>query len=405
MPGETRSDPIADAVAGLADLPAGPALAVALAPLDLKALSGSQVVDVLKARYRQDNHERAQLFAVVEEVMRRTEAEWDAPDDQWPVEFASDEVRAALVLTRNAAQSLCALVEDVVRRLPAVQQAFAAGVLDQPRVRVFSSWTLGLSDEHAKAIVAALLPKAHLLTTAQLIHEIQRHAIALDPNWARRRYERALKGRRVVGSRNPEGTANLAGYDLPADQVAAACARLDRLAKAAKQAGHPDPIDHVRSYLFLGMTDGSFEGLTDPQILARLLADTNLTPPAPAPAEPATNARAGPPSTSPPTTARRRRPSLSADEHDRPTGSPPMARPRSDEPRRQRRRRPAAALPVDGRERSRPGWRRSRAERSSSPGQGGGECEPAAAPSGVARGCGCWSALPPWPEPTNAPLI
>jgi hypothetical protein len=95
-----------------------------------------------------------------------------------------------------------------------------------------------------------------------------------------------LKGRRVVGSRNSDGTANLAGYDLPVDQVAAAAARLDRLAKAAKQAGHPDPIDHVRSYLFLGMTDGTYEGLTDPQILARLLADAKLTPPAPAP-EPA----------------------------------------------------------------------------------------------------------------------
>ena len=104
----------------------------------------------------------------------------------------------------------------------------------------------------------------------------------MDPDWARRRYEQALKGRRVVGSRNRDGTANLAGYDLPVDQVAAATARLDRLAKAAKQAGHPDPIDHVRSYLFLGMTDGSFEGLTDPQILARLLADATLTPPAPA---------------------------------------------------------------------------------------------------------------------------
>ena len=53
MPGETRTDPIADAVTGLVDIPVGPALSAALALLDLTALTGSQVVDVLKARYRQ----------------------------------------------------------------------------------------------------------------------------------------------------------------------------------------------------------------------------------------------------------------------------------------------------------------------------------------------------------------
>ncbi len=133
------------------------------------------------------------------------------------------------------------------------------------------------------------------------MHEIKRYAIALDPTWARRRYERALKGRRVRGSRNEDGTANLTGYDLPVDRVAAACDRFDRLAKAAKHAGHPDPIDHVRADLFLGMTDGTYAGLTDAQILTRLLAEANLTQsetagpgharapaelPRPAPAEP-----------------------------------------------------------------------------------------------------------------------
>jgi hypothetical protein len=181
VPGETQSDPIADAVAALAHTPVGPALAVALARLDLRALTESQVVDVLLARYRQHNHEKAQLLAVTAEVMHRSDP--GGPEtDQWPGEFAADEVRAALVLSRNAAQKLCLFAEDVVRRLPDVQQAFVAGVLDQPRVWVFSSWTAGLSDEHTQAIVAALLPRAHQLTTAQLIHEIQRHAIALDPD-------------------------------------------------------------------------------------------------------------------------------------------------------------------------------------------------------------------------------
>jgi Domain of unknown function (DUF222)/HNH endonuclease len=270
-------DPSAETVAALAHTPAGPRLSALLATLDLPALTGSQCVDVLRARYRQDSHERGQLFATIAEVMHRTSPD-DAAFEQWPGQFAADEVRAALVLTRRASDNLCLLAEDVVRRLPKVQHALAEGVLDQPRARVFSLWTAELSDEHTQAVVDSLLPTAHLLTTAQLIHQIQRHAIALDPNWARRRYEKALRGRRVVGSRNRDGTASLCGYDLPVDQVAAACDRLDRLARSAKKAGHPDPIDHIRSELFLGMTDGSYAGLTDPDILSRLLSRVEGTP-------------------------------------------------------------------------------------------------------------------------------
>ena len=317
MTGVTQADPIADAVASLVDIPVGPGLAAALAPLDLKALSESQVVDVLKASYRQDNHDRAQLLAVLNEVMLRSAAGWEVPDDQWPGQLGADEVRAALVFSRNAAEKLCMFAEDVVRRLPDVQQAFASGVLDQPRVWVFSSWTCGMSEEHTKAIVAALLPRAPQLTTAQLIQEIQRFAIALDPDWARRRYERALKGRRVVGRRNPDGTANLSGYDLPVDRVTAACDRFDRLAKAAKQDGHPAPIDHIRADLFLGMTDGSYAGLTDAQILARLLAEAKATPPTAAPAPPRRRTRRR---------AARRRPARRRPARQRPARRRPVGR-------------------------------------------------------------------------------
>src|SRR4029450_13602298 len=97
-----------------------------------------------------------------------------------------------LVLTRGASENLCLFAEDVVRRLPQVQQAFAAAVRDQPRTRVFSMYTKDLSDEHTRAVVGSLLPTAHKLTTGQLIHQIKRHAIALDPNSGRRPYERAL---------------------------------------------------------------------------------------------------------------------------------------------------------------------------------------------------------------------
>ena len=80
-------------------------LGAALAALDPAALTDEQAVDVLKAEYRQDNHGRGRLFAIVAEVMRRGLDGVDLPDDVWPVEFAADEVRAALVMTRNGRRS------------------------------------------------------------------------------------------------------------------------------------------------------------------------------------------------------------------------------------------------------------------------------------------------------------
>jgi hypothetical protein len=223
----------------LAVLPPGPGLAGVLAGIELSGLSGYDCVEVLKARYRQLNHDRAQLMA-------------------------------AMVLTRRAAEAQFWLAYDLLTRLPAVHAALDAGVLDEPRARVLSEWTIELHPEVARALCAELLPRAPELTTGQLIERIKKLAIALDPEWARRRYEQALADRKVIGRRNPDGSANLSGLNLPLDRVAAASGHIDALAKAAKHAGDRRPIDHIRTDLFLGMTDGTYTGLDDTAILEHL---------------------------------------------------------------------------------------------------------------------------------------
>src|SRR5690606_1506551 len=139
--GSSTTDPVLEAhghrvdsrVAGLAGLPAGPELAAALADLDVAKLSDWELVEVLRARYRQASHDRGQLFQVLCEVTRR----WQEPamlrpeDPAWA--WASSEVAAALVLTRGAADALCGLAWDLEDRLPKVGAALAAGVLDEPR--------------------------------------------------------------------------------------------------------------------------------------------------------------------------------------------------------------------------------------------------------------------------------
>jgi Domain of unknown function (DUF222) len=255
-----------------AGLTPGTALVTALTGVDPAELTGDETIDLMQARYRQLCHDQGLFFQAVAEVMLRDEP-FTTHRMAGPSEFSVDEVRAGLGLTRQTAAILGALAVDLVTRLPQVHAAMVAGLLDQPRARVFSDWTQQLSDEQARAVCARLLPAAVAgATTTQLAERIKRAALAIDPDWARRRYEQAVTGRRVVGSLNPDGSANLAGYDLPVDQVAAARARIDRLARAARQAGHPARVSHLRADLFLGMTDGSYAGLDDKAILAALIA-------------------------------------------------------------------------------------------------------------------------------------
>jgi hypothetical protein len=250
----------------------GPDLAAALALVDGDRLPGPGLVGLMEARHRQANHERGELLAAVGRILLHDvpggARMWTGPDG-----VAVDQVRASLRLTRSAAKRLCELTWDLHKRLAPVLAAMRGGLLDQPRAGVFSSWTQGLSAEHTAAVLWELLPTAAQLTTGELIDAIAKLAIALDPTWVRRRYERALKGRRVVGTRNPDGTATLSGHDLPFDEVAAACARLDALAHAAKTAGHPDRLDHLRADLLIGMITGRYTTMTDQQILAALLTE------------------------------------------------------------------------------------------------------------------------------------
>ncbi len=94
----------------LADIPPGPQLAHVLADLELSRLSGFDCVEVLKAQCRQANHERARVLAAMAEVGVCGSVPDDDPTRmRAPDEFAADEIRAALVLTRHPRRRTVAL--------------------------------------------------------------------------------------------------------------------------------------------------------------------------------------------------------------------------------------------------------------------------------------------------------
>ncbi|WP_028923119.1 HNH endonuclease signature motif containing protein [Pseudonocardia acaciae] len=265
---------------GLAGLPPGPELAAALATIDPAQASNGEIITVLRAWSRLRAQVDARFLAVVAEVGRRD------PDSELhevarlsaPARYGADETRLALAWTRRAAEAEHDFAEVLTIQLPAVWTALDHGEIDRPKARAFYDHLSDLPAAHIELICRALLPKAGGLTTGQLRARLARMVIAIDPRYARKQYEKAVAERGVVGCLNPDGTAVITADRLPPDEAAAACERIDRLARAAKRAGHPGRLDQIRADVFLGLLDGRFDKLNREQIVS-LLVDTAASVP------------------------------------------------------------------------------------------------------------------------------
>ena len=263
----------------LETVPPGAMLAELLDALAVEEVSGFDTVRLLEAAYRQLSHVRAVFLSILRETgLRRPGSVSTVERTKAPNEFACEEARAALVWSRARATSTYGFATDVFDRLPVLGEAMLAGTLDEPRARAFVEWTQGLTDAQAETVCEQLLPEAAGLMVGELIDRIKRACLAIDTEWAAKKYREAVRARRVAGSRNPDGTANLGGYQQPIDRIAAASEHIDNLARACKRAGDQRAIDHIRSDLFLGMVDGTFEALTDSEIVEHVLAHPYIEP-------------------------------------------------------------------------------------------------------------------------------
>jgi hypothetical protein len=257
----------------LSALPPGALLAEVLDEIPVDRVSGHDSVVVLSAAYRQLCRQQAVFYqAMAETGLRAPGSASMVARLSAPGEFACEEARAALVWSRQRSEREYRLGFDLFIRLPELGAALHAAQVDLPRARAFVEWTDGLTDAQAATIITGLLPQAASVVVGELIDQIKRAAIAVDPEWAERRYKAAVKTRRVRGYRNPDGTANLGGYAQPTDRVVAACGRIDRLARACKSAGDRRAIDLIRSDLYLRMLDGTFEAMTDTDVIAHVIA-------------------------------------------------------------------------------------------------------------------------------------
>ncbi|MDF2980091.1 MAG: hypothetical protein K0S40_4819, partial [Actinomycetospora sp.] len=252
------------------DAPPGPGSSAALLDaIDPAGLAGAEVVEFARRCARERNQATARFLTPLHDAGR---AEEGRPARRAVLdEFSGDEAAAALGWSRAMAARWLDLADDLQLRLVEVHAAMRGGDLDDTKARVFSDWTRDLCDDHAHHVCTEVLPEAPRLPVGALIERIQQVAAALDPEWAARREEAGQRRARVVASRNPSGTANLGGYDLPVDRAVLGMARLEALAATLRRRGVRVRIEGLRAEVLMTLLDGSAAGLDDDALLDLLV--------------------------------------------------------------------------------------------------------------------------------------
>lgn len=258
----TRADFDGSIPEHLDEMPPGPALAAFLSAIDPETLVGHDRVVALRAHQRMASHHQAQMYRAMASVSDAYGYD-DATtygEQRIAAEGAAMEIAAALRLTRRSAETQIALALDLHRRLPVVFERLVKGLVDVPRARVLVEDTWHLREAAARDVVDRIIDDVPRYTTGQLRARLRKLCIATDPDDAADRFQTAVSDRRVVMEPTTNGTANLHGFDLPPDRVAAITDRVNRIARELRSARETRTMDQLRADVYLDLLEGRSAG-------------------------------------------------------------------------------------------------------------------------------------------------
>ena len=244
--------------AGLETLEPGPALGAILSTIDVSSISGSARVAVLRAHQRQASHYQAGVYGDMTAVADYMVELGDDLEDA--EEAAAFEIRAALRLTRRAAETELGLAQDLRHRLSAVGEALVKGDIDVRRARTVAYGTAHLSDDDARKVVDRIIDRAPQLTTGQLGAMIRELCFTVDPEESKSRYDQALEERRVYREATEAGTANLMILNAAPDRAAEASNLINKIALDLKTADETRTLDQLRTDVALDLLCGRPNG-------------------------------------------------------------------------------------------------------------------------------------------------
>jgi Domain of unknown function (DUF222) len=151
-------------------------------------------------------------------------------------EFAYLEVATELHISGRAAQRRMAFAVTLTERLPQTLAALKQGWIEEFKAQLISDAVAPLSDEHAHAVEAAVLDKAHRQTPGQLRNRLAKAVLAVDPEGAEQRRKVIKRERRVDIYPTAPGQAVLAIHSTSED-IAAMHAAIAVRARESKAAG------------------------------------------------------------------------------------------------------------------------------------------------------------------------
>ncbi len=247
--------------AGLAKMPPGPGLAVALAGVDPTRLTAHQLVVVVAAHNRQIAHQQGQLLVALRELGHAPPAERErVMRDRERNAYATVEAAFGATWTAYRCEQMAGLAEFAFDHVPALGRALAEGRVDLDQVKVFDRALSGVAELSAtRAIVDQALAKAASDNTATLRTRLQRLLAKRDPGSLRKRRQRDHKDRFVI--RFPEPPSDLVNLQIrfcdPA-LAAAAYDNVDAIAKATKATGdaHGRTMEQLRHDIALDLLAG-----------------------------------------------------------------------------------------------------------------------------------------------------
>jgi hypothetical protein len=233
---------------GLAKMPPGPDLALALAGLDLARCTSYDLHTVVAAHGRQLAHDQALMWAALRETAHADSDKNNDPSTRVRVldEFSASQLAFTLTQSRQAVSAQLDLADTLLTRFPKVFEALKSGRIDRLRAEAFVRFLEGLSDDLAQRIVDRLIGLAETLTAAQLRKKLRYAVMAVDPDQAKQRQQHSIANRRMSLQEFTDGTAELVFENLPPHLAVAAVDRVKRIARAAKAAGDPRSLNQLR---------------------------------------------------------------------------------------------------------------------------------------------------------------
>ena len=241
----------------------GPDLAAWLAAAPVAELTDEDLAAAAGSWRRLGSWAQANELAAVAQITARAAARDEqtgtSPDGrpaQVPASAAA-EVALELTLSQYSAAAWADLAVELTWRLAATGAALAAGIIDVPRARLIAEATTLLSEDHARAVEARVLPAAAGQTTGMLRAALRRAVLAVDPAGAEARRKEAERRARVVLYPDQDQTATLAGQKMPVIHAAAAMARIKALARAQQADGADGPLDLLCAQIYIALLLGT----------------------------------------------------------------------------------------------------------------------------------------------------